>query len=133
MPRSSAGEVPMIIDCHGHYTTAPNALEEWRNRQIEGICDPSKKPKLSDLKISDCPKPLGVCECGDCHHRRTDAGGAAGHRLGCRDVDGDLDLSYQPSPSGGARPTSGYRGLSQCPAPSRGHHVSGLIDLASRR
>ena len=23
----------MIIDCHGHYTTAPRALEEWRNRR----------------------------------------------------------------------------------------------------
>ena len=22
----------MIIDCHGHYTTAPKALEDWRNR-----------------------------------------------------------------------------------------------------
>ena len=21
----------MIIDCHGHYTTAPKALENWRN------------------------------------------------------------------------------------------------------
>ena len=27
----------MIIDCHGHYTTAPKALEDWRNRQIAGI------------------------------------------------------------------------------------------------
>jgi 4-oxalmesaconate hydratase len=24
---------PLIIDCHGHYTTAPKALEEWRNRR----------------------------------------------------------------------------------------------------
>ena len=24
----------MIIDCHGHYTTAPRTLEEWRQRQI---------------------------------------------------------------------------------------------------
>ena len=30
----------MIIDVHGHYTTAPKALEEWRNRQIAGIKDP---------------------------------------------------------------------------------------------
>ena len=29
----------MIIDCHGHYTTAPKALEDWRNRQIAGIND----------------------------------------------------------------------------------------------
>jgi hypothetical protein len=27
----------MIIDCHGHYTTAPKALEHWRSRQIAGI------------------------------------------------------------------------------------------------
>ena len=32
----------MIIDCHGHYTTAPKALEAWRNRQIAGIADPAK-------------------------------------------------------------------------------------------
>ncbi len=29
----------MIIDCHGHYTTAPTALEAWRKRQIAGIKD----------------------------------------------------------------------------------------------
>jgi 4-oxalmesaconate hydratase len=43
----------MIIDCHGHYTTAPKALEAWRNRQIAGINDPSQAPKVADLKISD--------------------------------------------------------------------------------
>ncbi|MDO8457634.1 MAG: amidohydrolase, partial [Burkholderiaceae bacterium] len=43
---------PLIIDCHGHYTTAPKALEDWRNRQIAGIKDPSLSPKVSDLKIS---------------------------------------------------------------------------------
>ncbi len=43
----------MIIDVHGHYTTAPKALEDWRNRQIAGIKDPSAKPKVSELKISD--------------------------------------------------------------------------------
>jgi hypothetical protein len=32
---------PMIIDCHGHYTTAPKALETWRNAQIAGIKDPA--------------------------------------------------------------------------------------------
>ena len=44
---------PLIIDCHGHYTTAPKALEHWRNQQIAGIADPAAKPKVSDLKISD--------------------------------------------------------------------------------
>ena len=43
----------MIIDCHGHYTTAPKALEDWRNRQIAGIKDPATMPKVSELKISD--------------------------------------------------------------------------------
>jgi 4-oxalmesaconate hydratase len=43
----------MIIDCHGHYTTAPKALEAWRNRQIAGIKDRSAAPKASELKISD--------------------------------------------------------------------------------
>jgi 4-oxalmesaconate hydratase len=26
----------LIIDCHGHYTTAPKALGEWRRRQLAG-------------------------------------------------------------------------------------------------
>eukprot|EP01032_Pedospumella_encystans_P010009 gene10009-11733_t len=44
---------PLIIDVHGHYTTAPKALEDWRNKQIAGIKDPSVSPKVSELKISD--------------------------------------------------------------------------------
>jgi 4-oxalmesaconate hydratase len=43
----------VIIDIHGHYTTAPKALEDWRNRQIAGIKDPAAKPRAADLKISD--------------------------------------------------------------------------------
>jgi len=43
----------MIIDCHGHYTTAPKALEAWRNQKIAGIKDPAVMPKVADLKISD--------------------------------------------------------------------------------
>jgi 4-oxalmesaconate hydratase len=43
----------MIIDCHGHYTTAPKALEDWRNRQVAAIKNPSAMPKVSELKISD--------------------------------------------------------------------------------
>ena len=44
---------PLIIDCHGHFTTAPKALESWRNQQIAGIKDPAQMPKVADLKISD--------------------------------------------------------------------------------
>ena len=43
----------MIIDIHGHYTTAPKALEAWRNRQIEGIGIPAHMPRASELQISD--------------------------------------------------------------------------------
>src|ERR1700674_1610058 len=43
----------MIIDCHGHYTTAPKALEAWRNRQIAGIKDAAQAPKVAELTISD--------------------------------------------------------------------------------
>ncbi|MFM6992204.1 MAG: amidohydrolase family protein, partial [Rhodoferax sp.] len=44
---------PLIIDCHGHYTTAPKSLEAWRNQQIAGIKDATVMPKVCDLKISD--------------------------------------------------------------------------------
>jgi 4-oxalmesaconate hydratase len=44
---------PLIIDVHGHYTTAPKALEVWRNRQVAAINDPANRPKVSELKISD--------------------------------------------------------------------------------
>jgi len=43
----------MIIDCHGHYTTAPQALENWRKRQIEGIADSSRMPAVGELVIRD--------------------------------------------------------------------------------
>jgi 4-oxalmesaconate hydratase len=43
----------LIIDCHGHYTTTPPAVEKWRNQQIAGIKDASVMPRASDLKVSD--------------------------------------------------------------------------------
>ncbi|AKJ66966.1 4-oxalomesaconate hydratase [Pandoraea thiooxydans] len=43
----------MIIDCHGHYTTAPAALDAWRKQQIAGLTDPGRAPRASDLRISD--------------------------------------------------------------------------------
>lgn len=47
-PTPESEETPrmsLIIDCHGHYTTAPKQLEEWRNKQIAGIKDPSVMPR----------------------------------------------------------------------------------------
>src|SRR5215475_14453156 len=43
----------MIIDCHGHYTTAPGELEAWRKLQIAGLKDPANAPAKSALKIGD--------------------------------------------------------------------------------
>jgi 4-oxalmesaconate hydratase len=34
----------MIIDCHGHYTTAPSALQAYRDAQVAHFEDPSKPP-----------------------------------------------------------------------------------------
>ena len=43
----------MIIDCHGHYTTAPKQLEEWRKRQIAALEDSKHAPAKGSLGISD--------------------------------------------------------------------------------
>ncbi len=43
----------MIIDCHGHYTTAPKALESWRKQQIDDLGKPGHAPSKGALKISD--------------------------------------------------------------------------------
>lgn len=37
----------MIIDVHGHYTTAPSGLREWRQAQIDGLANPPKKAPLN--------------------------------------------------------------------------------------
>src|ERR1700724_2746527 len=43
----------MIIDCHGHYTTAPKDLQTYRDAQIAGLKDASKTPPEGKLNISD--------------------------------------------------------------------------------
>jgi 4-oxalmesaconate hydratase len=43
----------MIIDCHGHYTTEPKELHDWRKSQVAGIKDPAQRPSRANLKISD--------------------------------------------------------------------------------
>ena len=47
----------MIIDCHGHYTTAPASHNAWRDRQVEAIgtggdIDPAY-PAISDDEIRE--------------------------------------------------------------------------------
>ncbi len=43
----------MIIGCHGHYTTAPAALQEFRDRQIAALAEAQRRPSAASLKISD--------------------------------------------------------------------------------
>ncbi|HEY0107630.1 MAG TPA: amidohydrolase family protein [Rhizomicrobium sp.] len=47
----------MIIDCHGHYTTAPSAHDAFRQAQIAALKDPSlapkELPKISDDQIRE--------------------------------------------------------------------------------
>ena len=43
----------MIIDCHGHYTTAPKTLWEYRDRQVAAFDDPVKLAELAQPHISD--------------------------------------------------------------------------------
>ncbi|MSQ24149.1 MAG: amidohydrolase [Chloroflexi bacterium] len=44
----------MIIDIHGHYTTAPTELRDWRQRQIAGAGSPfTEKLVISDDQIRE--------------------------------------------------------------------------------
>jgi 4-oxalmesaconate hydratase len=43
----------MIIDIHGHYTTEPKELFAFRDKQLAGLADASRKPTTTDLGVSD--------------------------------------------------------------------------------
>ena len=43
----------MIIDCHGHYTTAPKALNAYRSRQMAQLSEPGAPALSPDVRISD--------------------------------------------------------------------------------
>jgi hypothetical protein len=43
----------MIIDCHGHYTTAPGALQKFRDAQIAGLKEGTDLPLDAQAPISD--------------------------------------------------------------------------------
>ncbi|SON57773.1 putative metal-dependent hydrolase of the TIM-barrel fold protein [Hartmannibacter diazotrophicus] len=43
----------MIIDIHGHYTTEPQALHQFRDRQLAGLADPMRRPTTTELGITD--------------------------------------------------------------------------------
>ena len=43
----------MIIDCHGHYTTSPQPLKDYRQQQIDGLKDPKYVASKGKVVISD--------------------------------------------------------------------------------
>ena len=43
----------MIIDCHGHYTTAPKPLQDFRDAQLAAIKDGGARPSAESIAISD--------------------------------------------------------------------------------
>lgn len=43
----------MIIDIHGHYTTEPRALHQFRDKQLAGLADPARRPSGTELGITD--------------------------------------------------------------------------------
>jgi len=43
----------MVIDCHGHYTTAPKALQTYRDAQIAALDNPSRPRTKGAVNISD--------------------------------------------------------------------------------
>jgi 4-oxalmesaconate hydratase len=51
--KNARNDAAMIIDCHGHYTTAPGELDAWRKLQVAALEDPSQAPAKDALRISD--------------------------------------------------------------------------------
>ena len=52
-PRRASVSGGPIIDCHGHYTTEPQDVLDWRKRQIAAIGDRSQTPSVDSLEVSD--------------------------------------------------------------------------------
>jgi len=43
----------LVIDCHGHYTTAPKQLQSFRDEQIAALKDPKAAPPKTLASITD--------------------------------------------------------------------------------
>ena len=49
-------DTPLVIDCHGHYTTAPAAHTGWREAQLQAFLSGAaapKYPQISDDELRD--------------------------------------------------------------------------------
>ena len=43
----------MIIDCHGHFTTVPKSVRDWRAAQVAAAGDPVNAPPRAGARVSD--------------------------------------------------------------------------------
>ena len=50
----------MIIDCHGHYTTEPEKMRQWRLNQLELVTNGDFKPTRAMLSIDDADIRDGI-------------------------------------------------------------------------
>jgi 4-oxalmesaconate hydratase len=53
LPDTTSTRFSMIIDCHGHYTTAPQKLSDFRDLQVKAFNEGSAAPAKALLAISD--------------------------------------------------------------------------------
>jgi len=79
----------MIIDCHGHYTTSPKQLQDFRDAQTAGLKDPSKAPaKMQDVTDDQIRDSLEGAQLKFQRERGTDVtifsprASAMGHHIG---------------------------------------------------
>src|SRR5262245_22189232 len=84
----------MIIDCHGHFTTAPKSLRTWRDRQVAFANDPTSGPRPGDLTITD-DEIRSAIESGQLKQQKERGGdltlfspiaGLMGHHLGTEET-----------------------------------------------
>ena len=83
----------MIIDCHGHYTTVPKPLRDWRQRQIDSLEDSSLAPKGAPVNSDDeIRESLEGAQLKSMRERGVDLtifspiAGAMGHHIGDRNT-----------------------------------------------
>ena len=43
----------MVIDCHGHYTTAPKEIQTFREAQLSALARGQAAPRRDSIDISD--------------------------------------------------------------------------------
>ena len=58
-------ETPVIIDCHGHYTTVPAAHKAFRGAQLARLADPSRRAGR-DQRRRDPRERSSRTSCGCC-------------------------------------------------------------------